>query len=42
MNMTVSGIAPGKWRFFTPQEIAAVNEMVVHSSKTADAEGMGE
>jgi 23S rRNA pseudouridine2604 synthase len=42
MNMTVSGIAPGKWRFFTAQEIAAVNEMVVHSSKTADAEGMGE
>lgn len=42
MNMTVSGIAPGKWRFFTAQEIAAVNEMVVHSSKTADGEGMGE
>ncbi|MEO5944109.1 MAG: 23S rRNA pseudouridine(2604) synthase RluF [Ferruginibacter sp.] len=42
MNMTVSGIAPGKWRFFTPQEITAVNEMVVHSSKTADGEGMGE
>ena len=42
MNITVSGIAPGKWRYFTAPEIAAVNEMVSHSSKTVDGEGMGE
>ncbi|MBC7934966.1 MAG: 23S rRNA pseudouridine(2604) synthase RluF [Rhizobacter sp.] len=42
MNMSVSGLAPGKWRYFTPAEIGAINEMVKHSSKTADGEGMGE
>jgi 23S rRNA pseudouridine2604 synthase len=42
MTITLSGLAPGKWRYFTPQEIGAIQEMVVHSSKTADAEGMGE
>jgi 23S rRNA pseudouridine2604 synthase len=42
MNITVSGLALGKWRYFTPAEIAAVNEMLKHSSKTGDAEGMGE
>ena len=42
MNITVSGLAPGKWRYFTPAEIGSINEMVKHSSKTADGEGMGE
>jgi len=42
MNITLSGIQPGKWRYFTPKEIAEVQEMLQHSSKTADAEGMGE
>lgn len=42
MNITVNGIVPGKWRYFTVQEIAAINDMVQHSSKTAEAEGMGE
>ena len=42
MSITISGLAPGKWRYFSPAEITAVNEMVKHSSKTADAEGMGE
>ena len=42
MNFTVSGLQPGKWRFFTPQEISSINELVKHSSKTADSEGMGE
>lgn len=42
MNMSVSGLATGKWRYFTPAEIGAINEMVKHSSKTADGEGMGE
>lgn len=42
MNITVSGLAPGKWRYFSPAEIGAVNEMLKNSSKTGDSEGMGE
>lgn len=42
MNITLSGLAPGKWRYFTPAELSSINEMVMHSSKTGDAEGMGE
>ncbi len=42
MNITISGLAPGKWRYFSPSEISSINEMLRHSSKTADAEGMGE
>jgi 23S rRNA pseudouridine2604 synthase len=42
MNITVSGLAPGKWRFFTPAEMAAIHEMLKNSSKTGDTEGMGE
>jgi 23S rRNA pseudouridine2604 synthase len=42
MNFTISGLAPGKWRYFTAAEISSINEMLQHSSKTADAEGMGE
>jgi len=42
MNITISGLAPGKWRYFSPVEINSINEMVKNSSKTADAEGMGE
>ena len=42
MNISVSGLQPGKWRYFTPQEITAINEMLQFSSKTDDGEGMGE
>lgn len=42
MNVALSGLAKGKWRFFTPKEIAEINLMVANSSKTVDAEGMGE
>ncbi|RYY48828.1 MAG: 23S rRNA pseudouridine(2604) synthase RluF [Chitinophagaceae bacterium] len=42
MNITVSGLQTGKWRYFTPQEIDSIQEMVKHSSKTPDGEGMGE
>jgi 23S rRNA pseudouridine2604 synthase len=42
MNISISGLQSGKWRYFTPQEINAINEMLQHSSKTADSEGMGE
>ncbi len=42
MNITLSGLAPGKWRYFTAPEMNALNEMLKFSSKTADGEGMGE
>lgn len=42
MNITLQGLAPGKWRNFSLEEIKEINKMVVHSSKTADAESMGE
>jgi 23S rRNA pseudouridine2604 synthase len=42
MKITLSGLAKGKWRYFTAQEIADVNNMIANSSKTADEEGMGE
>jgi 23S rRNA pseudouridine2604 synthase len=42
MNITLSGLQPGKWRYFTIPEITALNEMLANSSKTADGEGMGE
>jgi 23S rRNA pseudouridine2604 synthase len=43
MNITIAGLAPGKWRYFTPAEIDIVTKMVVNSSKTADgADGMDE
>ena len=42
MNISVSGLQPGKWRYFTPQEINAINEMLQFSSKTDDGDGMGE
>ncbi len=43
MNMTLSGLPLGKWRYFTPTEISTINEMLKNSSKTADGnEGMDE
>jgi 23S rRNA pseudouridine2604 synthase len=42
MNITLSGLAPGKWRYFTPAEIESINQMLRNSSKTADGDGMGE
>ncbi len=42
MNISISGLAAGKWRYFTPQEMTAIQELVKDSSKTGDAEGMGE
>jgi len=42
MNITLNGLPKGKWRFFSPKEIAEINSMIANSSKTADAEGMGE
>ncbi|HMK03154.1 MAG TPA: 23S rRNA pseudouridine(2604) synthase RluF [Ferruginibacter sp.] len=43
MNMTLGGLAPGKWRYFTPAEMETINKMLINSSKTADGnEGMDE
>ena len=43
MNITLSGLQPGKWRYFTPAEITVINGMVANSSKTADGDdGMDE
>lgn len=43
MNMTLSGLPAGKWRYFTPAEIATITQMVAGSSKTADGDsGMDE
>jgi 23S rRNA pseudouridine2604 synthase len=42
MHITLQGLAPGKWRDFSRSEIEEINKLVLNSSKTADAESMGE
>ena len=43
MNITIAGLQPGKWRYFTPEEITVISSMVANSSKTAEgSEGMDE
>jgi len=42
MNITLQGLAPGKWRYFTAGEISQINAMIVGSSKTADNGSMDE
>lgn len=42
MNITVKGLLKGKWRYFTPFELADLHKMIANSSKTADGDGMGE
>lgn len=42
MNITLKGLPKGKWRYFTPGELADLNKMIAGSSKTEDGEGMGE
>ncbi len=37
MNITLSGIAPGKWRYLTQPEIDAINKLVADSIKTKEA-----
>ena len=34
MNININGIMPGKWRYFTPNEISNINELLKNSSKT--------
>jgi 23S rRNA pseudouridine2604 synthase len=42
MNITLSGLAKGKWRFFTQKEISEINILIANSSKVVEGEGMGE
>ena len=43
MNITLAGLPPGKWRYFTPAEIESIGQMLAGSSKTADGDaGMDE
>ncbi len=42
MNITLYNLKPGKWRYFTTDEISGVNNRIANSSKTADVESMGE
>jgi 23S rRNA pseudouridine2604 synthase len=42
MNFTLNGIEPGKWRFFTADEIKLLNDLLANSSKTDGEDGMGE
>jgi 23S rRNA pseudouridine2604 synthase len=34
MNVQLGNLAPGKWRYLTPQEIDTINTLVETSSKT--------
>lgn len=42
MNITLNNLKPGKWRYFSADEIAEINRRIANSSKTADVESMGE
>jgi len=42
MHISLGNLAPGAWRYFTPSEINAINELLQYSSNSSDAEGMGE
>ena len=42
MNFTTKGIEPGKWRYFSTEEINALNDLLKNSSKTDGEDGMGE
>ena len=42
MNITLTNLPSGKWRYFTPAEIDTINQMLKNSNKTADGEGMDE
>ncbi|MGX5817461.1 23S rRNA pseudouridine(2604) synthase RluF [Chitinophaga lutea] len=41
MNMTLKDLPPGKWRYFTKDEIAAIQTLVAKSSKTDKSGGEG-
>jgi 23S rRNA pseudouridine2604 synthase len=39
MSITLTGLPPGKWRYFTAPEMQLLNQMLEGSSKTADGDG---
>jgi len=39
MSITLGGLQPGHWRYFTPAEIDLINQMLAGSSKTAEGDG---
>lgn len=39
MNFTVKDLPPGKWRYFTKDEITTINTLVANSSKTEKGQG---
>jgi 23S rRNA pseudouridine2604 synthase len=39
MNISLKDLAPGKWRYFTKEEISTITEMVATSSKTEKGGG---
>lgn len=39
MNMTLKDLSPGKWRYFTKDEVNAINALVANSSKTEKNDG---
>lgn len=41
MNITLAGLATGKWRYFTAEEVRQLNELVSTSSKTGLEENSG-
>ena len=42
MHIHLGGLKAGKWRYFTSEEILEINKRIATSSKTGDAESMGE
>lgn len=42
MNINLTNLKSGHWRYFTPTEIETINAMVANSSKTAGVDGMDE
>ena len=43
MNINISGLPTGKWRYFTPAELQTLQSMIQNSSNLPDApDGMGE
>ncbi len=42
MNMVISNIPPGKWRYFTHEEIAVMTSLLKDSSKTQISDGFEE
>jgi 23S rRNA pseudouridine2604 synthase len=42
MNINLTGLKSGHWRYFTPAEMETIHAMVANSSKTAGIDGMDE